>query len=123
MRSSNGKACNNGVLIALASPERRVDRSSQTDARAKLARPEIGIASDASQRGDDFALGRDRRPAGKALEAVRERRPELDVEAVDRPQDPRDVARVREPVLAAGEVRLRLERVLEIGRASCRERV
>src|SRR5919197_6303627 len=28
---------------------RRIDRSFQTDARAKLARPEIGIASDASR--------------------------------------------------------------------------
>src|SRR2546422_5284938 len=98
MRSSNGKACSNSVLIALASRERRVDRSFQTDARAKLARPEIGIASDASQRGDDFTLSRDRRPGGKALEPIGERGPQLDLEAVDRAQYPRDVARVREPV-------------------------
>src|SRR5258705_13952324 len=36
-------------LTAQSPVEERIDRSVQTDARAKLARPEIGIASDASQ--------------------------------------------------------------------------
>src|SRR5205085_12219262 len=90
--------------------ERRL-RSPSTCAR----RTGRHAATTRSRRGDDFALGRDRRPLAETLEPVGERGPELDVEPVDRPQDPRNVARIREPVLAAGEVRLRLERVLEPG--------
>src|SRR5690349_11072472 len=36
------------TLTALPSIARRIDRSFQTDTRAKLGRPEVGIASDAS---------------------------------------------------------------------------
>src|SRR5262249_21851959 len=68
----------------------------------------------ASQGRDDFALGRDGGPPGGRVEPVRRRGPELDVEAVERAQDPGNVASIGEPVVAAREVRLRLERALEI---------
>src|SRR5205807_10514427 len=71
---------------------------------------------------DDCSLGGDRRPGGQALEPVGERRPELDVEAFNGAQDPGNVARVCEPVLAAGQIRLRLEGLLEVAEL-CVQRV
>src|SRR6266511_1447925 len=96
------------------------DRRGPRAAAPTSARP-AGTRAGArpSLRFDELSLRGDRRPGAEALEPFADsgERLEIDAEPVAGAKDPGHVADVGEPVVAAAEKRLRLERPVELGQA------
>src|SRR6185436_10567777 len=105
--------------VAGSRPRSRGVTRAEAPTCARRAEMHAGARPSSAEGGSELELGGDSRTLALALEPGRESRVrlELDAEVRARPQDPGDIADVGEAVLAAAQVRLRLERRVEVAEA------